>query len=389
MQQKGDPIYGKNMRFKEKLIPKIPNILTFFRIILVPFFIYSLFGKSVFSGLAALLVFIIASISDYFDGYFARKWNIHTRLGEFIDPFADKILTGGAFVSFVILRDFYIPYLLVALILLREIIVTFFRLIALKKKKPIKTEYSGKVKTAFQMFTVICVLVILFIKKIFLSIRPGLINKEDIYIWTDIAGTRAGGAIYYAPLILISISAFIALFSMVQYISKNREIIFTLSKKSGIDLVVKFFSTGFFIGYIPAASGTFGALIGAVFWILLSKYMFYYAVTVFFVALGIVISGYAENKIFFEKDSSRIVIDEIAGMLIALLSFQFSLSLSGILYLVSGFLLFRIFDIIKPPPIRNVQKYRAGIGIMLDDIIAAIFTNGLLQVLRFFIPFTA
>ena len=129
MQQKGDPVYGKNMRFKEKFVPKIPNILTFFRIILVPFFIYSLFGMSVFSGLAALLVFIIASISDYFDGYFARKWNIHTRLGEFIDPLADKILTGGAFVSFVILRDFSIPYLLIALILLREIIVTLFTLL--------------------------------------------------------------------------------------------------------------------------------------------------------------------------------------------------------------------------------------------------------------------
>lgn len=368
-------------------ITQIPNILTFFRIILVPFFIYSLFGKSVFSGLAAILIFIIAGISDYFDGYFARKWNIHSRLGEFTDPLADKILTGGAFVSLVILRDFSIPYMLVALILLREILVTIFRLIALKKQKTIKTEYSGKVKTAFQMFTVICVLVILFIKKMFLSIRPDLINKKGISVWTEIAGTGTGGAIYYAPLILISISAFLALFSMVQYILKNREILFALSGKSGINLIVKFFSTGFFIGYIPAASGTFGALIGAALWILFSKYMFYYALTVFFTALGFIVTGYAENQIFFEKDSSRIVIDEIAGMLIALLSFQFSFTLSGILYLVSGFLLFRVFDIVKPPPIKNVQNYRAGAGIMLDDIIAAIFTNVLLQVLRFFIPF--
>jgi CDP-diacylglycerol--glycerol-3-phosphate 3-phosphatidyltransferase len=373
------------MGYKDKIRLQAANIITFFRVILVPFFLYALFGQGSLSGLAALLIFIIASISDYFDGYFARKFDTHSRFGEFLDPLADKILTGCAFISFILLPDLYVPFWLVLVILLREITVTLFRLLAIKKNRQIKTEFSGKIKTAVQMFSVICILSILCIKKIYVSLRPEFALKKGPEIWNQLAGHRGGPVLYYLPLILISISAIFAFFSMVQYIMKNRDFLLGFSGKRVLNFTVKFVASGFFIGYIPFASGTFGTVLGCAVWILLSRSILFYAVAAVFVILGFAVSGYAEKKVFFEEDSPRIVIDEIAGILAAFVTFKFLPGLSGAVYLASGFIIFRFFDILKPFPIKNIQKVRAGAGVMLDDILAAIFTNIVLQLVRIFI----
>lgn len=149
-------------------------------------------------------------------------------------------------------------------------------------------------------------------------------------------------------------------------------------------LFIKIISTGLFIGYIPWAAGTFGALLGGVIWLLLSRHMGYYLFTGILVILGFFVSDYAERHIYFEKDTSKIIIDEIAGMLITYLTFRFTINFTGLFYLVTGFILFRIFDIVKPPPIRTLQKLTGGMGIMLDDIASGAISNGILQVIRFF-----
>ena len=202
------------MTYKESIKHQAPNILTVFRVLLVPFFIYALFGMSIQSAIASLLIFIIASISDYFDGYLARKFNARSRLGVFLDPLADKILTGGAFISFVILPDFNVPLWLVLVILLREVTVTILRLISIKRNRPVRTEYSGKIKTAFQMFSIISILLLLCIKRIFLSIRPGLDSGGEAEFWIRLAGPVSGPICYFIPLVLISISAVLAFASM-------------------------------------------------------------------------------------------------------------------------------------------------------------------------------
>lgn len=218
------------MSNKPKLIYHIANILTLFRVILVPFFIYSIFGSTVISGFIALILFLLASISDYYDGYFARKYKIESRFGEFFDPLADKMLIGGAFISFAILPDFSIPFWLVFIILAREIFVTLLRVVAIKKSRPVKTEYSGKIKTAFQMCTIIIILILLLIKKLFLSIRPGVAYESSEMTWIRLFGQQSGVIIYYLPLILVMVSASIALFSMIQYIMKNRRVLFSFNK---------------------------------------------------------------------------------------------------------------------------------------------------------------
>ena len=94
--------------------------------------------------------------------------------------------------------------------------------------------------------------------------------------------------------------------------------------------------------------------------------------------LGIITSHNAEKML--GKDSTHIVIDEFCGYLLSVIFLPKSTA-----YLLSGFLLFRIFDVIKPPPIRKVEEvFPSGYGIMLDDILAAVYTNICLQLWRLF-----
>ena len=85
----------------------VPNILTVFRILLTPLFIYLLFNDFLFSNFFALVVFVLASITDAYDGYYARKYNVETEIGNFLDPLADKILVSSAFISSVFYLLFF------------------------------------------------------------------------------------------------------------------------------------------------------------------------------------------------------------------------------------------------------------------------------------------
>ena len=148
-----------------------------------------------------------------------------------------------------------------------------------------------------------------------------------------------------------------------------------------MNVLIKFIATGAFTGYIPVASGTFGSILGCIGWVLLSTRtpLFYSVLAGLCTALGFAVSGYAEKKIFMRKDDSRIVIDEISGMLITFFTFRFDCGIRGIVLLGAGFVLFRLLDIVKPPPIRGLQKLPGGIGIMADDIVSGVIANGILQ----------
>jgi phosphatidylglycerophosphatase A len=146
--------------------------------------------------------------------------------------------------------------------------------------------------------------------------------------------------------------------------------------------VVKLLASGCFTGYVPRGSGTFASIIACGAWILLSGKSWYPVFPLFFTVTGFMISGYAQRDVFKEHDSPKIVIDEIAGMLVTYISFSFSLRLEGILYLAAGFFLFRILDIVKPFPVKLLQRLKGGAGIMLDDLASAVIANGLIQLIR-------
>ncbi|MBS1271694.1 MAG: CDP-diacylglycerol--glycerol-3-phosphate 3-phosphatidyltransferase [Candidatus Marinimicrobia bacterium] len=127
----------------------IPNILTYLRIILTPVFLILLFSGGYVNYLIALLVFIVASTSDVYDGYLARKYNIVTEHGKFLDPLADKILVLSAFFSFWYMEFF--PFWMLALIILRDVVITGLRMWMLAKDHSLETSIFGKSKTAAQM----------------------------------------------------------------------------------------------------------------------------------------------------------------------------------------------------------------------------------------------
>ena len=126
-----------------------------------------------------------------------------------------------------------------------------------------------------------------------------------------------------------------------------------------------------FIGYLPKAPGTFGTFAALLFFALLKPSIpVHISLVILVTALGVLASSRAE-KMLNEKDSSHIVIDEFAGYALSLLLLPHTLS-----YLLVSFLLFRIFDILKPPPIRWIERtIPGGAGIMADDLVAGVYTN--------------
>ena len=141
----------------------LPNALTIFRVILTPFFIYLLFSSSMYSNLYALIIFILASVTDAFDGYYARKYNIETEFGNFLDPLADKILVSSAFISFYLLD--LIELWMVVVILSRDFFITFLRIVMKNNGQSLKTSRIAKSKTAVQLILIIFILIFLALEK--------------------------------------------------------------------------------------------------------------------------------------------------------------------------------------------------------------------------------
>jgi len=136
----------------------LPNKLTIIRMIMiVPFVIVMLAGSAIPAGKwIALALFIVASMTDFVDGYLARKYNLVTNFGKFMDPLADKLLVCAAMICLVEMG--LIPAWVVIIIMSREFIISGFRLIASDNNVVIAASYWGKFKTVFQM-VMICLMI--------------------------------------------------------------------------------------------------------------------------------------------------------------------------------------------------------------------------------------
>ncbi len=144
--------------------------------------------------------------------------------------------------------------------------------------------------------------------------------------------------------------------------------------------LIKFLATGFASGLSPVAPGTAGTLIGVGICFICGylPWLLRLLIVIALTGLAVYVAGLAE-KIYQTKDDQRIVIDEIAGFQVAMLP----VTITG-LHLLVGFILFRIFDILKPFPIRDLQKIAGGLGIVLDDVAAGIYAGLLMWLLVFF-----
>lgn len=135
----------------------LPNKLTIARIILAPIFMIFLLIDNMYFRYLSTLIFIVAALTDVYDGYLARKTGVMTGFGKFMDPLADKILVSTAFISFVALG--YVQTWMVLVIILREFLVTGFRSLAAYKGVVILPSYWAKWKTGCQMMVIIIILV--------------------------------------------------------------------------------------------------------------------------------------------------------------------------------------------------------------------------------------
>ena len=157
-----------------------PNKLTVARMIIVPFLVVFLLtgwgGEA--NRYISLALFVVASVTDWFDGYLARKNNLVTNFGKFMDPLADKLLVCSAMICMIDLKR--LPAWFVIIIIAREFIISGFRLIAAENGIVIAANYWGKFKTASQMIMII--LLILHFDGIFVIL-------EQIFIWLSLALT--------------------------------------------------------------------------------------------------------------------------------------------------------------------------------------------------------
>jgi len=171
----------------------LPNKLTILRVIMIPFFVFFLLsgvGGSA-SKWIALVIFAAASITDTLDGYIARRDNLITDFGKFMDPLADKLLVCSALICFVELDK--LPAWMVIIIIAREFIISGFRLIASDNGVVIAASYWGKFKTTFQM-VMICLMIANF---------PQLQILTDIIMW---------------------IALILTVVSLIDYLVKNKDV---------------------------------------------------------------------------------------------------------------------------------------------------------------------
>ncbi|MCI9199198.1 MAG: CDP-diacylglycerol--glycerol-3-phosphate 3-phosphatidyltransferase [Lachnospiraceae bacterium] len=171
----------------------LPNKLTILRVAMIPFFVlfmlFPVMGEA--DKWIALVLFIVASLTDMLDGHIARKYNLITNFGKFMDPLADKLLVCSALICLVELGR--IASWIVIVIIAREFIISGFRLIASDNGVVIAASYWGKFKTTFQMI-MICLMIA---------------NLEPLQLFTDI--------VMWIALILTVVS-------LMDYLIKNKEV---------------------------------------------------------------------------------------------------------------------------------------------------------------------
>ncbi|MCK5533522.1 CDP-diacylglycerol--glycerol-3-phosphate 3-phosphatidyltransferase [bacterium] len=199
----------------------LANKLTIIRIILLPLFMLFMFYDNMYTRIFSLFVFIVAALTDLYDGRIARRYNCVSNFGKFMDPLADKLLVSAAFISFVGLEELRIPAWMVVFIISREFSITGLRTIAVSQGKIISASISGKFKTTSQIITIIVILLILIVNA-WIN-RVG--NIENVLF------NSGGLSKYYLDLFLkkipywlMFITAGITVFSGLVYIARNKDI---------------------------------------------------------------------------------------------------------------------------------------------------------------------
>jgi CDP-diacylglycerol---glycerol-3-phosphate 3-phosphatidyltransferase len=198
------------------MIYTLPNIITILRFLISPIFIILLLNDSTLFVQLACILFVLGAISDFLDGWIARKNKSVTQIGVFLDPLADKFLTSSAFIAFSIMG--LINWWMVTIVIIRDLGTTLLRLYADSIKKSIVTSYSAKLKTFLQMVFIIFILTLIYLSKMELG---NVINK-------NISSLIDPNYLYY-PMLFLTI---FTIWTAFEYILQNKKLLFDLIKKN-------------------------------------------------------------------------------------------------------------------------------------------------------------
>ena len=185
-----------------------PNVLTILRMVLTPVFLFLIFADSWYFKISALLVFTLASLTDFYDGRIARRDGTITSFGRFMDPLADKLLVSSALIAFVMLG--MVEAWLIGAMLVRDVGITGLRIYAVQRGKAVVTSRLAKWKTMLQ-------LVLIFGLLVFLNIRvvSAEFSNEPVPLFGDMA--------YWVMNILVGLVTLLAVVSGVRYLIENRK----------------------------------------------------------------------------------------------------------------------------------------------------------------------
>lgn len=197
----------------------LPNRLTFLRILAAPLLMVCLLSENFWGGVLALLLFIGAALTDYWDGKLARELKLVTNFGRIMDPLADKLLMVTTFICFVQLG--YAPAWMVVLIIGREFAITGLRVLAAAQGRIISASAAGKHKTITQ---IVAVLVILAVNVLVSALRTWAPPWEYALMTLGVWGEGLLFTVYYAPYASMLTAALLSLYSGIEYLVVNREL---------------------------------------------------------------------------------------------------------------------------------------------------------------------
>lgn len=186
----------------------MPNVLTVLRVVLTPVFLALIFAESWYCKILALLVFAVASLTDFYDGRIARRDGTVTSFGRFMDPLADKLLVSSALIAFVMLG--MVEAWIVGAMLVRDVVITGLRMVAVHRGRPVVTSQMAKWKTMLQLVLIFGILVFINVRAATAELATDPLVLRDTLAYWVLNG-------------LVGAVTLMALISGVRYLVENRK----------------------------------------------------------------------------------------------------------------------------------------------------------------------
>lgn len=188
---------------------KIPNLLSSLRLLMAPLFLFLFIQEDLLLRGISLIVFAVAAITDAVDGYLARKYDVESEVGIFLDPLADKFLTFAGFVCLPFLDPSQFPWWAVILIVLRDVAITLLRIYTKRKNITLETRNTAKIKTAIQMAF------------LYITLLTGFLLLFGGSFGETIQSVFSTNIFYWGMMIVTAITVY----SGIEYIVVNRKIL--------------------------------------------------------------------------------------------------------------------------------------------------------------------